>query len=143
MIHASAKLLVGLLFVVATVLFTGCVERSLKISSDPQGARVFVNDKEIGVTPVKTNFLWYGEYDLILRREGFKTLKTSYLAKAPWYQYPPIDLIAECLIATTIKDEHVLPTYQLEPAAPPVLEEAVKRAVDLRSEAVGQAPPTE
>jgi hypothetical protein len=118
----------------------GCVERIMKIDSDPQGARVFVNDREVGVTPAKFSFLWYGDYDIILRREGFQTLKTSYRIDAPWYQYPPFDLITECLVATTIRDEHVLPTYKLEPAPTPEIPRVVERAVQTRDQALAEVP---
>jgi hypothetical protein len=122
--------------VISLVALGGCVERTMKIDSDPQGARVFVNDEEVGVTPAKFSFLWYGDYDLILRKDGYETLKTHYRIDAPWYQYPPIDLVAECLIPTTIKDEHVLPTYRLKPASLPPVHEAVERAVQLRERAL-------
>ena len=122
--------------VIGLVALGGCVERTMKIDSDPQGARVFVNDEEVGVTPAKFSFLWYGDYDLILRKDGYETLKTHYRIDAPWYQYPPIDLVAECLIPTTIKDEHVLPTYRLKPASVPPVREAVERAVQLRERAL-------
>ncbi len=135
----------GRLFIVITLsaallAVSGCVERNLRIDSDPQGARVFVNDREVGVTPVKVSFLWYGDYDIILRREGFKTLKTHCRVNAPWYQYPPIDLVAECLIPTTIRDEHVLPTYQLEPTPVPSIDEVVERAVQTRTQALSEEP---
>jgi hypothetical protein len=118
------------------LVLSGCVERIMKIESDPQGARVFVNDEEVGVTPVRLSFLWYGDYDVMLRKDGYETLKTGYRIDAPWYQYPPIDLVAECLIPGTIQDVHVLPTYQLEPAAVPPVSEVVERAVRLRSRAL-------
>jgi hypothetical protein len=118
----------------------GCVERIMKIDSDPQGARVFINDKEVGVTPVKFSFLWYGDYDIILRREGFETLKTHCRIDAPWYQYPPFDLVAECLIPTMIKDEHVLPTYELQSAPTPAVADVVGRAVQTREQALSEAP---
>lgn len=130
----SLTLLAGLL------TLGGCVERIVKIDSDPQGARVFVNDREVGVTPVKFSFLWYGDYDIILRREGYQTLKTNHRIDAPWYQYPPIDLVAECLIPTTIRDEHVLPTYELEPVSTAAISDVVERAVQTRAEALAETP---
>ena len=117
-----------------------CVERTMKIDSDPQGARVFLNDEEVGVTPAKLSFLWYGDYDVILRKDGFETLKTHYRLDPPWYQYPPFDLIAECLIPATIRDAHVLPSYALKPMAFPSIEEIVERAGEARRQASGEAP---
>jgi hypothetical protein len=118
----------------------GCVERIMKIDSDPPGARVFVNDREVGLTPVKFSFLWYGDYDIILRRDGFQTHKTNYRVDAPWYQYPPIDLVAECLIPTTIRDEHILPTYALEPVSAAAIPDVIERAIQTRQQALSEEP---
>lgn len=113
-------------------LAAGCVERTVRITTDPPGALVIVNDEEVGVSPVKFSFLWYGDYDLIFRKPGYKTLKTHYRIDAPWYQWPPIDLVTETMIPTTIRDERELPTFVLEPAETPLVEDVVARAVELR-----------
>jgi hypothetical protein len=139
-IHRRRRLTGLLIGLAALTLAGGCVERTLKISSEPPGARVFLNDKEVGVTPAKVNFLWYGDYDVILRKEGYETLKANYVVKAPWYQLPPIDLIAECFVASTIKDEHELPLYELSPAKPPAIKDVVDRAVEIRDQAVITQP---
>jgi hypothetical protein len=118
----------------------GCVERILKIQTDPPGALVTVNDEEVGVSPVQVSFLWYGDYELIFRKRGYETLKTSYRIHPPWYQWPPLDLIVETLIPFTIRDEHELPIFALRPAAEPPVEEVVQRAVELRDRAVFEAP---
>jgi hypothetical protein len=47
----------------------GCVERKLTIASDPPGALTYINDTEVGRTPVTVPFLWYGDYDVRLRAE--------------------------------------------------------------------------
>jgi hypothetical protein len=112
----------------------------MKISSDPQGARVFVNDEEVGVTPVKFAFTWYGDYDIILRKTGYQTVKTHYRTPAPWYQVPPIDLVAETLIPGTLRDVHELPTYALAPAEAPPAADVVARAVEMRSLTLFSAP---
>ena len=131
----------GWLAVLAILLVLGgCVERTMKIDSDPQGARVLLNDEEVGVTPAKLSFLWYGDYDVILRKDGFETLKTHYRLDPPWYQYPPFDLIAECLIPATIRDAHVLPTYELKPMAVSPIEEIAERANEARRQASGGEP---
>lgn len=121
----------------ATLLMggAGCVERTIKIQTDPPGAIAVVNDEELGVTPVKFSFLWYGEYDLILRKAGYRTLKTHFRVDAPWYQLPPFDLVAETMIPGTVHDDRVLPTYELLAAAPPDPNELVERAVELRADA--------
>ena len=125
-------LLIGLLL----TLISGCVERRMKIQTDPPGAIVVVNDEEVGVSPVAFSFLWYGDYDIILRKPGYQTLHTHYRVNAPWYQWPPIDIAAEVLVPVQIRDEHVLPTFVLDPAEPPLVADVVERAVELRNRAL-------
>lgn len=121
-------------------LLAGCVERTIKIQSEPPGALVTVNDEEVGATPVKFAFLWYGDYEIILRKPGYETLKTHCTIKPPWYQYPPIDFVAEALVPTMLQDSHVLPTFQLEPAETPTVSDVVERAVELREQALCEQP---
>jgi hypothetical protein len=122
----------AMVFIAGLFITGGCVERTMRIQTDPPGALVTVNDEEVGVSPVRFSFLWYGDYELILRKPGYKTLRTHYRVDPPWYQWPPFDLVAETLIPQMIRDEHVLPTFTLEPAEPATVEDLVKRASELR-----------
>ncbi len=117
--------------IVALSWLVGCVERTLTINTTPEGALVYLNDEEIGRTPVSTNFTWYGDYDVIIRKDGYKPLKTSAMIREPWYQVPPIDFFAECLTPATIRDTHYL-EYELEPADPVVPDELVRRAEEVK-----------
>ena len=119
-------------------LFTcgGCVERTMKINTQPAGARVFVNDEEIGLSPARVAFTWYGDYDIVIRNEGFETLKTHYRVSPPWHQYPPFDFVGEVMVPGTISDEHVLPTYELQPLVPPDNKELVNRAIETQEKAL-------
>src|SRR5581483_5232398 len=45
---------------------TGCVERRYVITSDPPGAIVYCNGRQIGATPVDDHFIYYGKYDFTL-----------------------------------------------------------------------------
>lgn len=120
----------------AAALLAGCVERTVKVQTDPPGALVTINDEEVGVSPVKFSFLWYGDYELILRRPGYQTMRTHFMLEAPWYQLPPADLVAEALVPWTIRDEHALPTYTLQPEDPVAVGELVERAAETRERAV-------
>jgi hypothetical protein len=91
-----------LLIAAPLVLLTGCVERLITVTSEPPGAVVWLNDVEIGRTPVQTEFTFYGTYDVRLRLEGYEPLHTSRHASSPIYDYPGLDLIAEA-IPTTIE----------------------------------------
>ncbi len=114
----------------------GCVERIMKIDSRPQGARVLINDEDVGTTPVQVSFLWYGDYDIVLRKEGYRTVRTHYRIDAPWYELPGVDVLSEVVWPGMIRDVHVLPVFELEPATPAPVEDVIRRAVELRERAL-------
>ena len=89
---------------------------------------------------MKFSFLWYGDYEIILRKANYQTLRTHYRVEAPWYQWPPFDLVAETMVPGVIRDEHVLPTYVLELAETPSVVEVTERAVELRERALHEGP---
>lgn len=119
----------------------GCVERVVKITTQPPGALVMVNDEEVGVSPAKFNFVWYGDYDLIVRKPGYETLKTHFRIDPPWYEYPPLDFLAEVLWPGQIRDVHELPAFELAAAETPEFGEVIERAVELRERALFQSEP--
>lgn len=94
-------------------LAVGCVgtRRELTIESEPAGAIVYLNGDEVGRTPMKRDFLYYGTVDVKLRKEGYELLEDSARVWAPWWQVPPIDLVAE---AFSLTDRHRL-SYELRP----------------------------
>jgi hypothetical protein len=79
------------------LLLCGCVQRKLTVTSEPSGALVTLNGMEAGRTPFTTDFTWYGYYDVEVRRDGYKTLKTQQRVLAPWWQWVPFDLVAEVM----------------------------------------------
>jgi PEGA domain len=93
----------------------GCVRRELTVTSDPPGALVFLNDQEVGRTPLTRPFTFYGTYDVRVRKEGYQTLKTKSLVLAPWWQWVPIDLFAEALPLTDRQTKHFV--LQVDPGA--------------------------
>lgn len=115
----------------ALVLLAGCVERTITINTVPDGAMVFLNDEEIGRTPVSKNFTWYGDYDVVIRKQGFRTLKTSAFVREPWYQIPPLDFFSECLFPATLRDKHYL-EYELDAMELAEPNELVKRATEFK-----------
>ena len=125
-----STLTVGLLAGVA-LLLAGCVRRELTIISDPPGALVFLNDQEVGRTPVTRQFVFYGTYDVVLRMEGYETLKTKKLVLAPWWQWVPIDLAAEALPLT---DRQKMEFKMVESPAPQPTDpaEMLRRAEEMR-----------
>lgn len=98
-----------ILIVCLCVLSLGCVERRLLITSEPAGALVYLNDQEVGRTPLEVPFTWYGTYDVRLEREGYKTLNTQQTAEQPWWEKPGPDLVAEAM-----RDKRVEIAWHLE-----------------------------
>ncbi len=135
----KSRTAIGFFLFSCAVITGGCVERIARIQTDPPGAFVIVNDEEVGVSPARFSFLWYGDYDIMVRKPGYQTLKTHHQLNAPWYEWPPLDLFAETMVPTMIRDEHVLPTLVLEPVQTPVTEDLVGRAVELREQALFKA----
>jgi hypothetical protein len=86
---------VPLLALVLILVLTGCVERTIRITSDPPGALVFLNEEEIGRTPCTTQFTYYGTYDVRLVLDGYEPYLGPGAASAPIYQWPVFDLVAE------------------------------------------------
>lgn len=117
----------------------GCVERTLTIQTSPSGSLVNLNDQEVGRTPMTVEFTYYGDYDVALRKEGFVTQKTTCNVKEPWFQIPPIDLIAAVLPLHFV-DRHTF-TYDMTPQAPPDPSELLQRAEGMRSELEGSRLP--
>ncbi len=91
----SCRILVLSLTALATVLCAGCVRRTIAITSTPSDALVFVNDREVGRTPCEVDFLFYGEYDVRLKHEGYESIVGSGTASAPVWDFIGADLIVE------------------------------------------------
>jgi hypothetical protein len=72
----------------------GCVERRIHITSAPAGALVMLNDVEVGSTPCEVDFTYFGVYDVRLRKPGYEPLVTRAEAKAPFHEWPLVDLAA-------------------------------------------------
>ncbi len=94
----SRTLLAAVAFA-ALMSLPGCVRRTITINSSPDGALVWLNDREVGRTPVTVDFVHYGTYDVVLVKDGYEPLVTIGNAKTPLWDTPPLDLGAELLPA--------------------------------------------
>ncbi|NLX97876.1 MAG: PEGA domain-containing protein [Rhodopirellula sp.] len=134
---------IPLLLVVLTC-FTGCVRRRMTIRTNPPGALVYVDDYEIGTTPVSTNFTYYGTRKIRLVKEGYETLTVMQPIPAPWYQFPPFDFVSENLVPGEIRDRRDF-TFQLRPQVVVPVDQLRGRAEELRAQGqlpLAMAPPT-
>lgn len=123
------------LVLVGVILTQGCVDRRLTIVSDPPGALVTVNNRDIGAAPVDVPselFLYDGVYDITLRKDGYETLRIHQELKAPWYLRFPFDFFAEVLWPFPIRYHREL-VYQLQPPIPVSRDTLLNSAQELRS----------
>ncbi len=128
----------GLAFAVLVLLgcACGCVHRRLTIRSNPPGAHVYVDDYDIGVTPVSHNFIYYGKRKIRLVKDGYETLAVMQSIPMPWYQIPPLDFVSENIIPGEIRDHRTI-TYQLTPQCVVPREHLLGRAEALRNQVQG------
>lgn len=105
----------------------GCLERTIHITSDPPGALVWLNDVEVGRTPLETDFTFYGEFAVRVRKEGYEPIMTTRTADMPLYEWPLVDLVTEAWpqkITTDIRWH-----FDLQPAAERTDPDAAREAV--------------
>jgi hypothetical protein len=119
--------------VLATALLTGCVERKLTINTEPQGAKVLLNDQEIGVSPVTVPFNWYGDYWVRISKDGYEALDTHRELRAPLHDYPPFDFFAEILYPGRIVDAYEW-TFHLAPKEYPTRDQLIEEGQSLQSQ---------
>ena len=96
--------LIPLILLVA--LPSGCVRRTIMITSEPPGVLVWVNDREVGRTPVDIDFEHYGVYDVRLELAGFEPMMTSGKASPPWWDGVGADFFAELVPADLHSEVH-------------------------------------
>ena len=97
----------------ACLFITGCVRRTITVTSDPSGALVWLNGREVGRTPVTVDFLYYGTYDVQLVADDCEPLLTKGQANAPWWDHVPLDFAAE--VTPGEKHSRIAWHYQLTP----------------------------
>jgi hypothetical protein len=135
-LRARRLRLAALTMCLALPLGAGCVERTVSINTDPEGATVMLNDQEVGKTPLKVPFTWYGDYDVIVRKEGYQTVRTHEKINAPWYEMPGIDLFSECFVPYTVHDDRELATIVMEPSQYPTKDALLKDAAEMKERAL-------
>jgi len=122
-----------ILYLMAVLALGGCVERKLTINTEPQGALVFLNDEEIGESPVTVNFQWYGDYNVRIRKEGYETLKTHRDLKSPWYDEIPFDFFAQVIYPGRIVDSYEW-TFELSPKRQISRDELIRKAQEAKEQ---------
>ena len=117
------------------LLQTGCVHRRVTINSNPTGALVRLDGRDIGYTPASVDYTWYGTREVQLLKDGFETQTQLIDISAPWYQRFPLDFVSDNFLGTHIRD-HRRFDLQMRPKQPDVSSDVIQRGRSLRSEAV-------
>ncbi len=126
------------LLVIAVAAATGCVQRRMTIRSNPPGALVYVDDYQLGTTPVSHDFVYYGTRKIRLVKDGYETLTVRQPFPVPWYEIFPLDFVTENLVPWEVRDERVV-DLAMQPAASTPPESVVARAEQVRL-AAGSLP---
>ncbi|MGL6225227.1 MAG: PEGA domain-containing protein [Thermoguttaceae bacterium] len=107
MISARRSLL-ALLLLLGTLLAVseGCVRRRITVRSDPPGAVAYLDNVELGKTPISRNFDFYGKRELRLVKDGYETHTELVALPAPWYEWAGIDFVSEILVPGVITNQH-------------------------------------
>jgi len=119
------------LALIAAVALGGCVERQIKITTEPAGALVKLSDREVGRTPVTVPFTWYGDYDVQISLDGYQSVRTHAEISPPWYEVPPLDLFSH-MAPWTYHDNRFL-HYELEKRPEVTDEQLIEQAKDMRA----------
>jgi hypothetical protein len=116
---------------ILSVLTGGCVERRVVIRSNPPGALVYVDDHEVGITPVAISPIYYGNRKIRLVKDGCETKTVIEPMPPPWYEIPPLDFFSENVVPGTLHDSRTL-DFQLDQQGVVPKEELLARAENLR-----------
>lgn len=125
-------LIITMIFTV--LLLTGCVERELTIVTEPSDAIVWLNDEEVGATPVTVNFNWYGDYNVRIEKSGYEIVNTHRLLERPPHDWFPLDFFAQVLWPGRIQDSHTW-TFELDPFQQASAGELIEQADQMRDRA--------
>ena len=118
-----------------SLLQTGCVHRRVTINSNPAGALVRIDGKDIGYTPASIDYTWYGTREVQLLKDGYETQTQFIKIGTPWYQRFPLDFISDNFLGTHVRD-HRRFDLTMQPKQPDVASDVIQRGRSLRSEAV-------
>ena len=140
--EASWTLYIAMLAALGSLAVGGCgqIERQITVTSDPPDVLVFVNDVEMGRTPVTFDYTWYGDYRFELRKEGYEALFDNRHVRARPNQWVGIDLFTEMFVPVTLTDNKKF-HFTLEPEKEVNETSFIRRAMEFRDEALlGSGP---
>jgi hypothetical protein len=130
----------ALLALLLTALIPGCVSRRMFLVTDPPGARVTIDGRVVGTSPLEADFLSYGTRRVELELPGHERLVGELDIDLPWWQFFPMGLVTDLLVPWTIEDERHF-AFTLRPVHPEEGTWADARAAQLRMREMDQRLP--
>jgi len=112
----------------------------MTVMSNPPGATVYLDKKEIGRTPFSTNFDHYGKREFRVVKQGYETKTELVSVRAPWYQWVGMDFVAEVLLPGKLTDQKYY-EFDLQPEQVVPGSEIVARAEQFRRTAHADGVP--
>lgn len=113
---------------------TGCIQRTLRIETDPPGASVWVNGDAAGTTPAEVPFVSYGAVEIFMQMDDHATRKEVVRLRPPWYAVFPIDFVSDVLYPGTLHDRKTF-GFKLDRLAAPDFAALRSRAEEFRARA--------
>jgi len=115
----------------------GCApRRTIRITSEPPGAIVRMDDETIGTTPLRHRFYHYGVHRIVVQKDGYATHAEEVALDPVWWSRFPIDVFSEVLLPFGWRDKrkyHVALLQGTEEMSVPSLQSVIERADVLRS----------
>ena len=113
----SRKAACLLVFTFVALGLTGAIRKVATITSEPCGAKVWINGVYRGKTPVEIPYNWNWYYDIRLEKDGYEKFYQRERFYAPVKHWVPFDFAAE--IVPFRSEEPQWRNYQLQPAKKP------------------------
>lgn len=110
----TARTALAVVLIIAVFIFSGCIRKRMTVRTTPSGAMAYIDKQPIGLTPVSTNFTYYGTRSIEIVRDGYRTERFLRKFNPPWYAIPPLDFFSETLWPYENRDERII-DVQLSP----------------------------
>ena len=126
----------------AGALLSGCLSKTMTVSSTPPGAILSINDVEMGPTPITTDWHGGGSYRFSLKLKDHSPLAETVKIKYRWYSAPIIDMGPDFMTTRQVKDHKEL-HFEMPPlkkenpgsgSSKEAVEKAKKEALEMRAE---------
>jgi hypothetical protein len=103
----------------------------MSIDTNPPGATVYLDNKEIGKTPLTTSFDHYGYRTFRCVKDQYETKTVTLPVRAPWYEWIGLDFFSEVLLPGQLVDnkEYVI---EMTPQRVVPQQELIDRAEETR-----------